>query len=148
MIHPSKLPLSEYGAYFGVDISKNMIQHFDSKFPEANKQVMDGVHTSFPDGYFDIIWCWSVFTHVDAEDTQNILEEMQRIIKLCGKIYLSFIPDEDIKTYGGEAKVYITYNPNYFKELIRKAGFENIKEVDEMIGEAYNRKQILLEVSI
>jgi len=120
--------------YYGVDISKNMIKYFKGEYSEKNLEVIDGFKTSFEE--FDIIWCWSVFTHSDDEDVRNILREWKRILKEEGEIYCSVLFG-DVEKFSGEVKL-ISFNKEYFLGIIEEEGFdyEKVLEIKETEGTA------------
>ena len=123
--------------YFGVDISKEMLDYFREDHEDLHLQTINGFTTSFKKE-FDVIWCWSIFTHSDDEDVKRILKEWKRILKDDGEIYCSIIfGDVEDKnntkcgeTFWGDVHL-IKYNQKYFLELVMEAGF-NFKKILEV----------------
>ena len=54
----------------------------------ADLRLYDGIKMPFEDNFFDYIYTTSVFEHVS--DLPNVLNEIQRILKPEGKVYVSF----------------------------------------------------------
>ena len=51
----------------------------------------------FPENFFDIIYCISVFTHLDEKEQIKWLEELKRILKPKGFLLLSLHGFENLK---------------------------------------------------
>jgi SAM-dependent methyltransferase len=75
---------------WGVDISAEHIiwcqQHLSPPFNFA--AVTTSPHLPFEDGYFDLIYCGSVFTHI-ADLADAWLLELKRIARPGGKLYVT-----------------------------------------------------------
>jgi ubiquinone/menaquinone biosynthesis C-methylase UbiE len=75
---------------WGVDISANHIiwcqQHLSPPFNFAT--VTTAPHLPFEDGYFDLIYCGSVFTHI-ADLADAWLLELKRIVRRGGRLYIT-----------------------------------------------------------
>jgi ubiquinone/menaquinone biosynthesis C-methylase UbiE len=75
---------------WGVDISARHIgwcqEHLSPPFKFA--AVTTAPHLPFEDGYFDLIYCGSVFTHI-ADLADAWLLELKRIIKPSGRLYIT-----------------------------------------------------------
>jgi ubiquinone/menaquinone biosynthesis C-methylase UbiE len=76
--------------FFGVDISKEMIDECNKKFGQ-----IDSVHFSvgkmqkleFPDNYFDVVLCMGALEYVDEED--KAIAEISRVLKPYGLFIIS-----------------------------------------------------------
>jgi SAM-dependent methyltransferase len=75
---------------WGVDISARHIiwcqEHLSPPFKFAT--VTTAPHLPFEDGYFDLIYCGSVFTHI-ADLADAWLLELKRILKPGGRLYIT-----------------------------------------------------------
>ncbi len=54
----------------------------------ADLEMYDGVHIPYPDNSFDYIYSLSVFEHVS--DLPGLLQEVARVLKPDGRVYISF----------------------------------------------------------
>ncbi len=52
----------------------------------------------FPDGYFDLTYCISVFSHM-GEQCEGWLAELARVTKPGGRVYLSVVTKESMRDY-------------------------------------------------
>jgi ubiquinone/menaquinone biosynthesis C-methylase UbiE len=75
---------------WGVDISARHIiwcqEHLSPPFKFAT--VTTAPHLPFEDGYFDLIYCGSVFTHI-ADLADAWLLELKRIVRPGGRLYIT-----------------------------------------------------------
>ncbi len=75
---------------WGVDISARHIiwckEHLSPPFKFAT--VTTAPHLPFEDGYFDLIYCGSVFTHI-ADLADAWLLELKRIVRRGGRLYIT-----------------------------------------------------------
>jgi ubiquinone/menaquinone biosynthesis C-methylase UbiE len=138
--------------YIGVDISQTMLKHTRKIYNDEPILILtDGADLPFIDDYFDVVWCWSVFTHIDIDVAYALLKEMKRVIKKNGSIYISYIKsrDEDKEIFINkqkEGKNWIVYSKKEFEKMVKNVGFK-LKEVFEM-READEYMQTLLELRI
>jgi ubiquinone/menaquinone biosynthesis C-methylase UbiE len=82
--------IAETCEVWGVDISARHIlwcqKHLSPPFNFAT--VTTAPHLPFEDGYFDLIYCGSVFTHIEDLSDAWLLE-LKRIVKPDGRIYIT-----------------------------------------------------------
>lgn len=90
------LPRRDQAEYWGVDVSAPHIEWCQRHLPGANfATTTTAPHLPFEDGYFDLVYAWSVFTHIsDLADAW--LLEVRRILKPGGCAYLTV---HDLKSY-------------------------------------------------
>lgn len=75
--------------YFGVDISKRLIEIAKEKYPQAKFQVADALSLPFPDNYFDKIYSISVLHNIPSTEFQlRYLKEARRVLKPGGLLIL------------------------------------------------------------
>lgn len=130
------------GTYTGVDNYKPLIEFLeaevhDPRFTFAWWDVHNGQY--HPDGRpmasydalpvtgeFDIIWLFSVFTHLVPEDSQALLKLMRRYARDDGAlVFTAFIAD-DVATYenrGPLPAIHAHYGGDYFTSFIEAAGW-------------------------
>ena len=87
--------------------------------------------TSFPDAFFDFVFCWAVFDVVDHVDG---LSEINRILKDGGRFLITCKTDnydpQDVMAFKAEKNAFLKGFPNKFTNLallcreIGKLGFE------------------------
>lgn len=78
---------------YGIDISDNRID--PAKNENINFFKSDLINASFPDNFFDIIYCDSILEHV--LNPMEYLLEIARILKHSGIVYIG-VPNEDCLT--------------------------------------------------
>jgi SAM-dependent methyltransferase len=100
--------LDQQSEYHGIDIVEPMVtwctENISSRFPnfqfhhvklkntlysEAG-EVAAKYKFPFPDQSFDFVFLTSVFTHLNPEDTENYLQEIQRVLKIKGRVVMTF----------------------------------------------------------
>ena len=82
----------------------------------------------FPvDGDFDIIWMWSVFTHLAPSDSADMLRLSRNHIRPDGKLFFSAFIDDDIDEFDDRDPVntltYAYYSRRYLESLVEAAGW-------------------------
>ncbi len=79
-----------------INITKSMLNHFH--YPNDNFKVCSITDIDFDDEIFDAIVAHAVIDHLSAEDAKKAIDELFRITKKNGLIYISFdgIEDDDI----------------------------------------------------
>ena len=90
------LPRDEGMECWGVDISAPHIEWCQRHLPWGNfATTTTAPHLPFEDGYFDLVYAWSVFTHIsDLADAW--LLEVRRVLKEGGCAYLTV---HDLESY-------------------------------------------------
>jgi ubiquinone/menaquinone biosynthesis C-methylase UbiE len=89
------IPYLANGKYTGIDISPTMIERAIQKCDslssgcEVNWLVQVDEHFDLPDSSYDMICAYSVFTHLEHEDTLRYLQSALRILKPAGKFLFS-----------------------------------------------------------
>lgn len=88
------------GAYIGTDVSDSMLRRAESRLaalegiPDCAVRWIKQRGTSFdlPDRSVDMIAAFSVFTHIEHEDTYNFLRDGLRVIRPGGRFVFSCLP--------------------------------------------------------
>jgi SAM-dependent methyltransferase len=79
---------------WGCDFAVENINWNKTHLPESIKTILNNAnpHLPFPDGYFDVITAFSVFTHIDHFEDAWLLE-LRRITRPGGLLYLTIQND-------------------------------------------------------
>jgi len=139
--------------YLGIDVFKPSIR-WCRKFITKNPSKMEFIHLDmknerynnigekisnnfrFPlqDKSQDLIYLYSVFSHMELEDTRQYLKEFKRIIKTEGKIFFTAFIEKNVTDYKINPENYIfekftgplhvvRYDYNFIKNELEIAGF-------------------------
>jgi len=93
--------------YIGIDISEKLIRLAQTKYPEAQFLVGDGLDLPFKDNSFDVIYSIAVFHHLPSQRLRiQFLKEARRVLKKDGKIILT---------------VWNLWQRKYFKLLVKSS---------------------------
>lgn len=139
--------------YYGVDISDRSImwcqKHLTSKNPHfqfqklnvynarynpQGKVIDDDFTFPFADNMFDIIYLYSVFSHMTDSDAKIYLKEFKRILKPSGGIFLTAFVEEGVKPVEINPENYkhewtgelhcVLYDKKYIETLFQNSGFK------------------------
>jgi len=107
--------------YVGLDISKKKLLLAEEKIKDKGILVWNGVNRGIPflDKYFNLIICYSVFTHTSPQQTEEILREFARVLSDDGQMFVSIIED----TFSPIGNWVVT-NRGWFYTLIDKYGLK------------------------
>jgi len=72
----------------GIDVSKKSIGEAKKHFLNVDFLIGDIRKQNIPDNTFDIIFCSTVFHHIDATDHEKILKKLLSILKPGGRLYI------------------------------------------------------------
>ncbi|MHC4217250.1 MAG: class I SAM-dependent methyltransferase [Planctomycetota bacterium] len=70
--------------------------HNDRYNPDGGIRLNDRFRFDFPDGHFDVIYLYSVITHMTAADTRAYMREMRRLLAPNGAIFLTAYLERDV----------------------------------------------------
>lgn len=165
--------IGEMEHYHGIDVKRNHIEwcqefiakkhpgfqfaHIDARNERYNpegKLIDDEFRFPFNVGRFDIIYLFSVFTHMIANDIKIYLAEFQRLLSPFGKIFLTAFIEKDVldmtinpKDYQGKrwrgSLHCVLYDKDFFSSMLDENGFkiDDIKEIDGHKGIQISRKR-------
>jgi SAM-dependent methyltransferase len=85
------------GRYKGADIVKPLVEHLKSKCPGYEAVVHRDLSIDATDSSLDIVFHWSVFTHLYPEECYLYMEDTFRSLKPGGRLVFSFLEFEDVK---------------------------------------------------
>ena len=75
--------------YFGLDVSENSVAIAKAKtIPNAQFSHYDGMEIPFSEETFDIVFVSCVMHHISFEMHENFLQEVRRVMKLGGRLYV------------------------------------------------------------
>jgi ubiquinone/menaquinone biosynthesis C-methylase UbiE len=136
------------GSYVGIDISKTMIKRAEARIAQAvpnppcrvTWQQQTTSHFNLPDNSVDMICAFSVFTHMEHEDTFRYLKDALRIVKPQGRFIFSCTPltlsigkeiflhaaSLDLKTRWKYVRN-VTTSIDYMAEIARLAGWTPLR---------------------
>jgi SAM-dependent methyltransferase len=94
------IPWLDGGHYVGTDVAPSMLQQAEaivgatvSSPPCTVRWVLhDGTAMPMPDGSVDMFGAFSVFTHIEHEDTYNVLRDSRRAARPGARFVLSCLP--------------------------------------------------------
>jgi SAM-dependent methyltransferase len=79
------------GSYIGADVVPDFIAEMTRKCPGAEGHVQAKPKLMADSGSLDMVFHWSVFTHISPEDCYLYLEDTFRALKPGGKLIFSFL---------------------------------------------------------
>jgi SAM-dependent methyltransferase len=87
---------SEWAEGWGADINSNPILWAVQSFPRFNFVVTTTTpHVPFPDNYHDLVFCFSVFTHID-DLCLSWFSEIWRVLKPGGLFYFTILDEASL----------------------------------------------------
>lgn len=83
--------LQEWGAQpqnlYGVDLLPDRIREAKRRYPNLNFQCANAEHLEFPNGHFDLVLLFTVFSSIlDDTMAQNIANEVARVLRPNGAV--------------------------------------------------------------
>jgi SAM-dependent methyltransferase len=72
-----------------LDLSQRSLEVAEKRFPGQARYVrFDGAHIPFPADHFDIAYAMCVFHHINHADHVALLEELRRVLKPGGSLFI------------------------------------------------------------
>lgn len=125
--------LAETSALHGVDIDARAVAWTQANIPWATFKVNQPLPPlDYPDGYFDLVFNHSVFTHIDEHYQDEWLAELRRVVRPGGYVLLSvhgehaFLVFEEIISKSGG-------NPDVIRQELRRKGISFLRD-DAFVG--------------
>lgn len=72
---------------------------FNAYNPMYNKTGLLSQKFPFGDNMFDLLCCYSVYSHTTHENFMHDIKEMQRVVKPGGKIAVTFVDEDSVKFF-------------------------------------------------
>lgn len=88
------------GHYKGADIVKPLVDYLRSKCPGYDAIVHRKLTIAAADASLDIVFHWSVFTHLYPEECYFYMEDAFRALRPGGRLIFSFLELEDPRHHG------------------------------------------------
>jgi SAM-dependent methyltransferase len=129
---------------------------FNERYNPAGIKMDSSFRFEFPDSCMDVIFLFSVFSHLTEEDMRIYLKEFSRILSDDGHVFFTTFVEEDVPgiTYNPEnnrIKIsgplhIVRYNKNYLFSILNEFGFRVVRfthrnEIDGQSG-IYLKKEI------
>lgn len=125
---------AEYFKEYGLDVTaidaaKNMLEEAKKRVKDVEFKKMNMMKTEFKNETFDGIWAAASLVHNEKNDIPKVLEELKRVLKKEGILYVSVKEGdgEEIKKeekYNNEPLPFFYYTLPEIEELIRQASFK------------------------
>ena len=97
--------LAETSELYGVDIDERMVEWDREHIPWATVTLSRPMPPlDFPDGFFDLVYCHSVFTHVPEDMQDAWLAELRRVTRPGGNLFLTVHGEHAFAKYELEAQ--------------------------------------------
>ncbi|HEX2273115.1 MAG TPA: class I SAM-dependent methyltransferase [Acidimicrobiales bacterium] len=117
----------------GVDIDERAIEWCRAHLPYATFAVNDPLPPlDYPDGFFDLVYNHSVFTHIDEHYQDQWLAELRRVTRPGGHLVLSVHGEEATRQFAANA-ARVGSDPSWILDVLRREGICFIHE-DTWIG--------------
>jgi len=137
-----KIPIK---SYTGIDVNQAMIEYLkneveshDGRFSFAHWNAKNDMYNPSGErltknsalpikGTFDVIWLFSVFTHLEPSDAILILKLLRQHIRPNGKLFFSAFIDNDLDGFEDRVKdsplLHAYFGRKYMENLITSAGW-------------------------
>jgi SAM-dependent methyltransferase len=160
--------------YRGVDVSEAAIQwcerhitrhhpnfrflHLDmqnARYHPGGRKTDSSLRLPFEDNIFDIIYAFSVLTHLPEEDVRWYLREWRRLLRPEGRIFFTAFVAEDVPSVSVNPEQYkqawkgalhcVRFERGFFETMIEEHGFRIDRrsfeaEADEQTGYELSRR--------
>lgn len=114
--------------YTGVDSAASLIEIAQQRFPGAQFFTQNVTQLDLPLTTFDGFWCSATLIHVSKEHINQALRNIQRVLKQGAIGFISLAAGtgeyKDEKT----GRWFFLYTENEFAQLLKKHGFNIIKQ--------------------
>ncbi len=131
--------LEEVGAkssLHGVDIDERAIRWVDENIPYVTAKVNQPLPPlDYPDGYFDLVYNHSVFTHIDEQYQDLWLAELRRVTKPGANLLLSVHGENAFFEYEAASRN-AGGNPQLVRDQLASEGIAFIRE-DPWVGSPF-----------
>jgi SAM-dependent methyltransferase len=133
-------------SYTGIDVNQPMIEYLkneverrDDRFSFAHWNAQNDMynpsgetltkHSNLPtEGTFDVIWLFSVFTHLEPRDALLILKLLRQHIRPNGRLFFSAFIDDELDGFEDRVKesplLHAYFGRKYMEHLIASAGWQ------------------------
>ncbi|MFB0566617.1 MAG: class I SAM-dependent methyltransferase [Candidatus Aminicenantaceae bacterium] len=133
----SKIAVGESGEVEGIDIAPKMIHRAQKKANKAglevNFKITSVVELPYSDNYFDLVISSLMFHHLPVESKKKGLEEIYRVLKAEGRLFLCDFCSPYILTFPLMCLLLIWISSTRYQllgklpDLIRRCNFKKIE---------------------
>lgn len=126
--------------YIGLDPTEAMIERARERHPEGEFKIGSVYNISFPNNWFDLVFCWSVLVHLPHDTIEKAISELWRVTKktLFLNLYVS-LNDSGFSTTGPWGEFLTVMDNFWVKRMIRKLNprshdiidYEGVDSLDE-----------------
>lgn len=114
----------EYATH-GLDVSQNMLNEAQQKFPKKKLVASSATKTPFEKATFNTVFSFHVLMHLDRNTTNQVFQEVDRILKKEGT-FIFDVPSKKRRTL-----------TNYKTQNWHGANHFTIAEIQEQVGEKW-----------
>jgi len=122
------------GDVYGTDISTSMISKAKKEVPDAIFSVGNGFNlVQYRDRFFDLVYAFVVFQHMDEHICKNYLRESYRILKNNGHLVFQIPSSENLSSYKRPVNHpwhLRKYQRDEVSDYLKKIGFKDIYVYD------------------
>ena len=112
----------------GVDGSAGMIAEAKRRYSKQRFFIMDVRNLKFPDDNFNLVWSWSVLTHLEIEDKKRTLAQIYRVLKKGGTFVQTIWKGRGLFVNPQfQPRPHHLLSIGSWKKLYKEAGFVNFK---------------------
>lgn len=119
--------------YFGLDASKESISVAKGrKLTDARFSHFDGLNIPFAEAKFDIVFIACVLHHIDSLEHENILNEVKRVLKPGGRLYifehnpLNPVTRRIVANCPFDADA-VLLSSSYTRNILKRLNFQDVK---------------------
>jgi SAM-dependent methyltransferase len=122
-----KIPVK---SYTGIEINTDIVDFWNVHNDMYNTQgiPMQDFDDLPVEGDFDLIWLFSVFTHLNPDDSLQLLKLMRKKIRPGGNLFFTTHTKDDVNRFEDRAPRHALlrafYHPDYMRELVEQAGWK------------------------
>lgn len=131
------------GEYIGTDVSDTMLARAATRLAELGATPgctvrwlkQQGTTFDLPDGSADMISAFSVFTHIEHEDTYNFLRDGRRVIRPDGRFVFSCLPMDLLPSrYIFEASARLSFSERWGRVRNVTTSMDLMDSISRMAG--------------
>jgi SAM-dependent methyltransferase len=116
------------------DFQFQLLDVYNLRYNPAGAPLNCSFRLPFGDGGFDIVYLYSVFSHMTAHDIRIYLRECRRLLATKGRVFLTAFVEEGVPDEVENPLNYrmkwkaplhcVRFNKSFFSRLVLEAGFE------------------------
>ncbi|PJA27625.1 MAG: hypothetical protein CO189_06440 [candidate division Zixibacteria bacterium CG_4_9_14_3_um_filter_46_8] len=110
-----------------------LLDMYNERYNKTGVRADSGINLSFSDGEFDIVYLYSVFSHMVKEDVEHYVKEFGRILAPEGKVFITAFIEEGVPEMTINPENYrlnwngalhcVRYDKSYFERMLASNGF-------------------------